>query len=236
VFIYVYVNAAPVVTVTSTETDVCVGGEITLTAHLNDYNADMLTYQWYADGVLIPGATSINYTTVVDETTIFTVEILQLTSLCVTPASYIINVYPDPVIANITLTETQICEGGQVTVTANLEPETGVPGSAYTYTWFRNGELMPGITAASFTESPVTVDGDYTGYTYAAFVNQAAAGCQSNLVESALLNVYGNPRVTISGDAHICESDSVFLVANVIQFKCCRYSPLYLVRTRSVKK
>jgi hypothetical protein len=39
---YVYVNTAPVVQVTSTETLICEGGEVTMTTNLADYNSPNL--------------------------------------------------------------------------------------------------------------------------------------------------------------------------------------------------
>ena len=43
---HVYVSARPVVTITSTENDICTNGVVTLTANIYDQNADNLAYQW----------------------------------------------------------------------------------------------------------------------------------------------------------------------------------------------
>ena len=216
----VLVMAAPVVTVTSTETLICEGGEVTMTANLNDYNMSMLTYQWYKDSIhassLIAGATRSTYTTAVGATTTFFVQVDQLQSLCTTPASVTITVVPRPLIDTITLSVYEICEGRQVRVTAYIDPvQHGVTGSPYTYTWFRNGQLIEGVTGPSFDEAPFTFDQDNTYYIYSAYVTQLAAGCTSAEKAAAQLNVYRNPRPVIEGDLHICETDSVFLIANV---------------------
>ncbi|HQQ20291.1 MAG TPA: hypothetical protein PK471_00100, partial [Bacteroidales bacterium] len=212
---YQYVNTAPVVQVTATETEICTGGEVTLTAHLGDYNSPNLVYQWYtvvgSTETPIHGASEATLTIIPNGTTLYRVEVIQTISACRATGDITITEYPDPVITDITISEDQICSGGQVTVTANTINVIGTP----TYTWYRNGILLPEVTTAVFTESPLAIDGDVTVYTYSAFVTTDVAGCQSDVVESPLLTVYDNPVVVISGDANICETDSVFLTAFV---------------------
>jgi len=209
----VTVNASPIVNVAATENNICVGGEVTLTATLVDWNAGMLTYQWYHNSEIIPGATNLTYTTTIDAVGYHNYQIVvtQITSGCTGTASTMINVVSDPQITGITVSEPFICEGGQVTVTANA---TGIIGTPV-YTWFRNGILMPGVNGASFTESPAAVDGDLTVYTYSAIVTSSASGCQSTEVNAPVLTVYGNPVVAITGDMHICQNEMVNLMAFV---------------------
>ena len=209
----VTVNASPIVNVAATENNICVGGEVTLTATLVDWNAGMLTYQWYHNNEIIPGATNLTYTTTIENVGYHNYQIVvtQITSGCTGTASTMINVAADPQITGITISEPFICEGGQVTVTATA---TGIIGTPV-YTWFRNGILMPGVNGASFTESPVAVDGDLTVYTYSAIVTSSASGCQSAEVNAPVLTVYGNPVVAITGDMHICENEMVNLMAFV---------------------
>jgi hypothetical protein len=216
----VLVNASPVVTIVADENTICETGHVTLTAFLNDYNMDMLTYQWYKDFIdaanLIPGATSSTYTTEdLNTTTTFWVVVNQLTSLCTTPDDITITVVPKPVIDNVSLSVYEICEGGQVTVTATVDGSTGVLNEPFTFTWFKNGFLMEGVTSYTFVDAPFTNDEDNTVVTYSATVSQPVSGCVSDEVAADVLNVYRNPRVMIQGDHHICETDSVFLVANV---------------------
>ena len=64
----VYVEEKPIVEVTATETDICVGGSVTLTANLENYHMDDLTFQWYTTDTVdlaheIYGATQYTYTT-----------------------------------------------------------------------------------------------------------------------------------------------------------------------------
>jgi hypothetical protein len=209
----VTVNASPVVSTSVSEGTICAGGNVTFTATLNDWNAGMLTYQWYHDGEMIPGATDLVYNTVIDDLGVHNYQIVvtQLTSGCVGTSVSSVTVVADPIITGITVSEPFICEGGQVTVTATTNDIVGTP----VFTWFRNGILMPNITGATFTESPVAVDGDVTVYTYSAIVTTSASGCQSEIATAPNVTVYGNPVVAITGDMHICENESVNLMAFV---------------------
>lgn len=216
----VTVNARPVVHITANTDTVCPGGALTLTANLNNYNTDMLTYQWYYTAVndanIIFGATQREYTARPDSGSVYAVRVLQINSGCQANATYSVNVKPLPDIAEIVLSSNNICEGGQVTVTALLnENNGGVNGLPYVYTWYRNGFLIEGVTGPSFTESPEAVDGDLTNYTYSVYVSQGMYGCHSSMVTSPVLSVYANPVVAISGLQHFCETDTVFLIANV---------------------
>ena len=212
----VYVNANPVVNTTVTENNICVGGEITMTLNLNDWNADQLTYQWFDNGDSIYGATSLSYTVVPAEGTHeYFVKVYQLTSGCVAESTpFPVTVNPDPVIASVTVADNlyNVCNGAQLVITAT--PEDGnVEGEVYT--WYRNGILIPGATAATIMDTPGTVDNNIQHYVYTAVVTRPQAGCTSLPVSSADVTVYPNPVVVITGDQHVCETDSVFLIANV---------------------
>jgi hypothetical protein len=209
----VYVNAQPVVNVFATETAICEGGEITLTAALNDWNAEMLTFQWYDGDVLIPGATSLSYTVIpTDGLHRYSVLVNQLTSGCLATSDTIdVQVNEIPVITSVVASQYNICNGGQISVTANLVDE--VEGEEFT--WFRNGMLIPGATARTIYDSPATFDGNTQQYYYTATVSRPAAGCVSLTNTSDVVTVYPNPRPVITGDQHVCETDSIFLIANV---------------------
>jgi hypothetical protein len=209
----VTVNASPVVNTTVSQNTICLGGDVTLTATLVDWNAGMLTYQWYHNGEIIPGATNLVYNTIINTLGQHNYQIVvtQITSGCVGTSTSTVTVVADPIITGITVSEPFICEGGQVTVTATTNDIVGTP----VYTWFRNGILIEGVTGASFTESPIAVDADVTVYTYTAYVSTSASGCQSAIATAPIVTVYGNPVVGISGDAHICENESVSLMAFV---------------------
>ena len=218
----VSVNANPIVNTTVTENNICVGGEITMTLNLNDWNADQLTFQWFDNGEPISGATSLSYT-VVPETQAITeavaheyyVKVFQLTSECEAESEpFTVTVNPDPVIASVTVADDlyNVCNGAQLVITAT--PTDGnVEGEVYT--WYRNGILMSGATAATIYDTPGTIDDNIQHYVYTAVVTRPQAGCTSLPVASATVTVYPNPVVVITGDQHVCETDSIFLIANV---------------------
>ncbi len=216
---YVYVNDTIVVEVTSTEDTICTDGVVTLTANLGDYNDSDLTYRWYKGDTTaanqIWGATQSTLTTEVHETTVFWVRVFQTPSACETYGFDTVFVRPDPVIDTIVLSIYDICDGGQVTVTAHAHGGVDSTEFPYIFTWYRNNELMEGYTDSTFTVSDLTVDGDITEYVFSATVRQDAAGCESVRAYADTLTVNPNPYVVISGDPLICQDSTIYLTANV---------------------
>ena len=211
----IYVDTVPVINIQVTENLICIGGEITLTANLNNWNQPNMEFHWYDNGTLIPGATSITYTVAPElGNHVYTFTAEQLNSHCfATSNALTVNVIPDPIIANVSMSDTIVCQGAQIAITANAGNYT--PSTDDIYTWYRNGILMPGATAQTIYDSPVTVDNNTQQYIYTAVVTRTPSGCTSLPVASAALTIYPNPTVVITGDQHICETDSVFLIANV---------------------
>ncbi len=211
---HVYVNAAPVVNITVTEDDICVGGEITLAAALNDWNADMLTFQWFDDTLAIAGATSLTYTFVPAQGQHnYSLKVNQITSGCEATSNVIpVNVKPLPIVTSVVASQYDVCYGGQLTLTAHTNDNDADGG---VFTWYRNGILMEGATARTINDTPGTVDNNTQTYVYTAVVTYPQAGCTSLPTNSDVVTVYPNPVVVITGDQHVCETDSIFLIANV---------------------
>ncbi|MBO4645687.1 MAG: SprB repeat-containing protein [Bacteroidales bacterium] len=214
----VLVNAAPVVNAEAVEADYCVVGTTTLVSHIIDRNAENLTYQWLLEGDTIPGANEETYVTPNDlraGTYTYTVLVYQTTSDCIGSADVVINVHADPIITDITVSNAVVCDGGAVVVTANATLED-VLGEA-TYTWYKNGTEMVGITANTFTDYPTVVDNDITEITYSAIVTLNASGCTSEEVAAPVVTV--NPHATVSvvaeGSLTVCDGGNVTLTANV---------------------
>ena len=211
----VYVNANPVVTINVTENNICEGGEITLTAALADWNEDMLTFQWYDNNVAIPGATRMSYTYVPQgvRTHNYTLVVEQLTSGCIATSNELpVVVNAIPVITSVTTSAQNICYGSQITVTAtvNSDRTDGI------FTWFRNGHVLEGAVAGTIFDTPAIIDNNVQQYNYTAMVTFPEAGCTSLPVSTTTpVIVYPNPRPQITGDQFVCETDSVFLIANV---------------------
>ena len=210
----VYVNEAPVVNITVSDTVLCVGGEITLTASLNDWNATDLVYEWFDGEELMEGVTLLsNVYQPAAGAHHFHARITQLSSGCVAESNVIdVMVNGAPVIESVGTPQTSICYGGQLTITA--APADGNQDGD-TYTWYRNGILMEGATAATIYDTPEIIDNNAQQYVYTAILTRPAPGCTSDAVTSDVVTVYPNPVVVITGDQHVCETDSVFLIANV---------------------
>ena len=209
---------APVVNVTAEETEVCTNGTTVLTAHIDNYNIEDLTFQWYKDATtpsnMIAGANEITYTTeALEATTSFFVVVTQTTTTCADTAEIEITVNEVPEITSITLSAEDICRGAQVTVSATTTG--GVTGDPYTYTWYRNGILLDGVLTASFVDEPTLSDIDANSFVYTAIVSQPSSGCVSDSLSSNELHVYQNPTVEISGDAILCHNTNVELTAHI---------------------
>ena len=211
----VYVNDNPIVHATVTEENICVGGEITLTANLDDYNADMLEFHWYDNGVLIGTATELTYTTVptLGEHK-YSMTALQRNSLCIASSDTVtVLVNEDPIIREVILSDYIACEGAQIHVEAI--PQNYTSRATDIYTWYRNGVRIPGATGRELFDTPTTVDQNTQQFVYTAVVTLEEPGCTSLPVSANALTIYRNPVVAITGDQHVCETDYTFLIANV---------------------
>ena len=213
----IYVNDNPIVHATVTDDTVCIGGEITLTANLDDYNADMLEFHWYDNGVLIGTATELTYTTVptLGEHK-YNMTALQRNSLCIASSDTVtVLVKVDPRIESVVLNDYIACEGRQVRIEAIPDTTTYTPRATDVYTWYRNGIRIPGATERVLFDTPTTVDQNTQQFVYTAVVTLEEPGCTSLPVSANALTIYRNPVVVITGDQHVCETDYTFLIANV---------------------
>ena len=197
---YVYVNdsASIEVVVTATDTMVCPTGEVILTANIANNNADNLTYIWRMNGTdTIPGATQATLTTSVMNTTTYEVFINQTTSGCSATGEITVNVTNMPAI-NLAVSDTLICEGGQITLVAT--PAAAIPAALghVTYTWYDNGQQITGVTDSIYTVSPVAYDNDNTVHNYTVMATAEAPACQSAISNIAKVTVTANPVVLIS--------------------------------------
>ena len=197
----VTVNAAPIVTFNPAETTVCQGGVVTITPSLDRYDRNY-TYSWSIEGSTIAGATALTYTTPeMAATERFIIEVTDPASSCKGTASFKVYVENDPSITSISLSADTICNGAQVEVAAVATG--GAANVPYTYTWYRNGALLNGVTDSSFTDTPVISENDNNMVTYQVFATQNVSGCQSASI-SDTVQVYPNPTITITGDPLIC--------------------------------
>lgn len=146
----------------------------TATFHVVASAVGPVKYQWYKNGVLIPGATGSSYTTVVqaqDNGAIFSVSITDAAGTTVSEA--VLTVQEPPSITLQPLNQT---------VTAGQSASLNVTASGtdpLSYQWYKNGASIDGATSASLA-LPTT---NYTdnGSSYSVKVSNIAGSVTSNV-------------------------------------------------------
>ncbi len=143
-------NVAPAVTVAATNSTICAGTSVTLTA--TPTNGGTPTYQWKKNNVNV-GTNSATYTDagLANNDSVWVVITSNVT--CVTTPSATSSKVKMTVTANvapsvsIVASATTICVGSSITFTAT--PTNG--GTAPTYQWKKNGANISGATSATYT-------------------------------------------------------------------------------------
>ena len=195
--------------VEASDTIVCVGSNVTLTAHLGDYNMPNMTYLWYSKPASaaqfdsIPVGTSLSLTTAVAEETEYFVKITQVNSECVAYSDTIkVKVFENAAAVKplvLHASDTAVCYGGQVAYavidTANIK----IFGKGI-YQWSVNGITLANATDSVFIFSPVAVDNDSTLYNVAVTVTYATPCDVITASIDTVVNVFSNLSVEISGD------------------------------------
>jgi len=120
--------------------------------YFNRGNSGGYTFQWYKDGVLIPGAITTRYYT--NSAGSFTLTITDTTAGCTATSSPIVTtVIPLPPLPTFTAAgPLTFCANDSVRITANAA------GGPYTYIWYPSGETTASIT--------VTTGGNHYAYIY----------------------------------------------------------------------
>ena len=239
----VFTTAAPNATVTAGGvTTFCAGGTVVLSGPTVPPPPAGTLYQWYSNGVPIPGATLINFTA--SSTANYTLKVTNPVSGCsaLSPATTVAAV-TTPVIAP--MTATTFCWGGSATLSVVIVGGAG----PVTYQWYRNTAIIPGAvnrtysattpgtyvcvvvvpgsctitsTPAIVTENPlpnplVTFDGIYfhtqTYYTtYQWYLNNLPISLATASATRAISN--GNYKVAVT-DTNGCQSFSdIFVLQN----------------------
>ena len=211
--VVVTVQETPQLQLTATEDTICVGGTTVITAQATGWNVYNVNHNWNN------GFQGTSYTFVANTpgSFTFTDTASQIVSGCKANASYTIVVNAAPSAPMLTVTNSVLCEGAMVTVTdTNTYTLAGVP----TYTWYRNGVEVAGVTGATLTDYPAVEDNDVTTYNYTAIVTFPASGCTSPVSVAATVTVNPEPNVVVNmaGNAvngRICEGGTVTLTAAV---------------------
>lgn len=171
---------------------ICInGGSVVLQAN----TGTGFTYQWYRNGLTIPGATQANYTATTNGT--YTVKVFNQQGCGDVSDPVYVFTYAAPV-SNITSPASNISVCPQTTVALVAQNASG-----YQFQWYRNGFPMGGATTSTIS---VTDSGSYS----VRVTN--ANGCTSlSLVRK--ISWYSLPSATIStpGNFGFCQGSSVTL-------------------------
>jgi hypothetical protein len=137
------VNVAPAAIIVSGQTTVCQGQTVTMNANQGD------SYQWYNNGVLIPGATSQTYVATVSGE--YTVTVTNAGGCSGTSSATSVTVNNNPTVSTNPSGNASLCPpGGTLTITASLSS---------IYQWKLNGNNISGATQQSLT---VNAAGSYS--------------------------------------------------------------------------
>lgn len=191
----VTVNPLPAATITASgSTTVAAGQSVTLTAN----SGTGFTYQWTKDGVNISGATAGSYKATA--TGNYFVIVKKPNGCSKTSAGTQVTVGSSAgLTAKITPSgSTAICAtGGSVVLNANT-------GSGYYYTWKKNGYIISGATAASYT---ATTAGSYVVTIKSGTSTATSAGISVTTINlSATTSPAGTVTITSGGSVIIYAS------------------------------
>jgi hypothetical protein len=129
------VNVAPAAIIVSGQTTVCQGQTVTMNANLGD------SYQWYNNGVLIPGATSQTYIATVSGN--YTVTVTNAGGCSGTSSATAVTVNNNPTVSTTPTGNASLCPpGGTVVLSATLSS---------IYQWKLNGNNIGGATQQTYT-------------------------------------------------------------------------------------
>jgi hypothetical protein len=154
----------PTIVVTPSQNPVCVNSNVIFTATITNGGTNP-QYQWYKNGVLIPGATSAtyNYAGSPDSNTIYTCR-LTSNALCAEPSNVISNSlrlnYIGTAIASISITanQTTICSTATVIFTAIAING----GTNPQYQWKKNGVNIAGANSATYSTANIASNDVFT--------------------------------------------------------------------------
>ncbi|MGE8431091.1 MAG: hypothetical protein ACN6N9_00820, partial [Chryseobacterium joostei] len=125
-------------------TTFCTGGSVVLTSTYNTTGA----YQWYKDGVLIPGAIYYQYTATASGVYTVTRTLGGCTSPVSAGTTVTVNLVPATPV--ITGNKTSICTGESITL--------GISVTADSYQWYKDDILIPGAISQTYV---ATLAGNY---------------------------------------------------------------------------
>lgn len=209
-------QCVPSVTIQSDDANnsICTGTAITFSIASSSNLGTTPTYQWTVNGSNIPNATNNTYTSsaLADDNEIGLI-VTSNAACAVNNASTVSNLINVEVNAPVTPTigisnPAIICYLSQSTFTA-----TGTSlGSAATYTWRRNGNVVANTNGNEYVTSDISVYKPDTIVVTVSNINQACATA-STINDTVIVQAVGtpNPAVVASGSRIFCDGGSVTL-------------------------
>ncbi len=186
----------------TSRTSICPGDTSTLTAtgfgNPGSHTGLIASFQWFHDGVPIPGATGRAYAVSLPGN--YRVYVRLDTCQADTSGAVEISYIPAPV-GNISAPTQDICDGETVRITATT-------GNDYAYSWYHNGVMIPGINASGYT---ATDSGSY-------FAVIANAGCII-ITDTLQIRIHQPPDAVIvpGADSFLCAGSEMTISTRQVQ-------------------
>ncbi len=211
----VTVNAIPTVaSVTPSNTAVCYGSPLTLTAGAVTGTGTLISYNWRGPNSYSTSGTATTAGITASTTAqsgVYSVSVTYPGSGCtsafaVTTPSVTVNAVPT--ITSITGTPTTVCAGSTLTLTAN--GTSGGAGTLTSYNW--SGPATYSNTSGTniITLNPAS---SASSGSYSVNVTYSGTGCTSATVASSTITVNNLPTVTATGGGTMCTGSSVTIAA-----------------------
>lgn len=159
-----------------------------------------VTYQWYNNGTIIPGATDSTYLAVNSGNYSVTVTDANGCVIQSTPAMVIINTVP-PIA--LTVSPQPVCSSGDITVNSNTSGNV-------TVTWTSNVIPPPNFQGFSIQWSNVPPG----VYTVSCVITDNVTGCTTNGTITFTVNPSPTVTITNSNPSGVCSGNSITLTAN----------------------
>ena len=202
----IYVNQLPMIAISSDKTEIYAGEFVQLTADVPANNPGVI-YQWYANGVAIPGANAPVHYANPSTTTVYTFTATATGSDCVAESNEITITVVSKSPVEIT-GPNLVCGAGTVTLQAVLDPEL----TNVIYTWY-----MDGMVIYSANSAVLNTDVEPRANPYCFILNVIDTQTGSSFM-SPVHHIYAETTAMINITADkddISTGDTVVLKANV---------------------
>jgi gliding motility-associated-like protein len=174
---------------------ICSGDSVILSSNSTAGSGTLIKYQWYQDGLILPGATSTTY--IARQAAYYTLEVTNSNNCVNKSPVKVITSSTSPVGVIDPPAKYDFCEGNSITLTAS---------PAASYQWQVNGTPIPGATNNNYT---VSATGTYTVMLY------NSVGCKSLAANPVTLMVHKVPTIEIGPDKNVSPGMTVQLAPTV---------------------